>query len=195
MWYFVLMIKVDALILHGKPPRERYENPDLPKPHEANWLPWLASEMAKRGLDTVIPQFPMPYEPDYGAYCTTLEQYDVEHGVIVAHSAGAEFILHWLSENKDISLQQLLLVAPWADDKRKYGDFSDYTLDLGLPKRVDRITIVSSLDDSQAIQDNVAKLRNAIQPTKLVEFENLGHFMLGNNMTGTTFPELLAEID
>ena len=189
------MIKADALILHGKPPRERYENPDLPKPHEANWLPWLASELAKRGLATEIPQFPRPYEPDYDAYAAVFEQYDVESGVVVAHSAGAEFILHWLSENQGVSLRQLLLVAPWTDDKGKYGEFSNYTLDTSLPNRIGRVTIVNSLDDSQAIQDNVAKLQSALNPTKLIEFDTHGHFMLGNNMPDTTFPELLAEID
>jgi predicted alpha/beta hydrolase family esterase len=189
------MINVDALILHGKPPRERYENPDLPKPHEANWLPWLASELAKRGLNTAIPQFPKPYEPSYDAYRAVIEQYDIEEGTVVAHSAGADFILHWLSENPGVSLRQLLLVAPWRDDKGKYGEFSDYTLDLDLPDRIGRITILNSLDDSQAIQDNVTRLRSVLWPTRLVEFESHGHFMLGNNMPDTTFPELLAEID
>lgn len=189
------MIKVDAMILHGKPPRERYENPDLPKPHEANWLPWLASELSKRGLNTIIPQFPRPYEPDYEAYRAVFERYDVEQGIVVAHSAGAEFILHWLSENHDVSLRQLLLLAPWTDDKRKYGEFANYTLDTSLPNRIGRVTIINSLDDSQAIQDNVAKLGDALKPAKLIEFEAHGHFMLGNNMASTTFPELLAEID
>lgn len=190
------MLKVDALILHGKPPRERYENPDLPKPHEANWLPWIAAELGKRGLRTAIPQFPKPYEPDYEAYRDEFEQYEIDtNGVVIAHSAGSEFILRWLSERRDMALKQLILVAPWTDTGNKYGNFSKYSLDTNLAKRVGRVTILNSLDDSQPIQDNALRLREAIQPSKYVQFENHGHFMLGNNMQDTTFPELLEEID
>jgi predicted alpha/beta hydrolase family esterase len=189
------MIQTDAIILHGKPPQERYENPDLPKPHDANWLPWLASELAKRGLSTAIPQFPKPYAPDYDTYKAEFEQYDIEQGRVIAHSAGAEFILRWLSENRDVSLRQLLLVAPWTDSGNKYGEFSNYTLDTNLTNRIGRVTIVNSLDDSLAIQENVIRLRAVIQPARYIEFQNHGHFMLGNNMSDVTFPELLEEID
>lgn len=189
------MTKVDALILHGKPPQERYEDPDLPKPHNANWLPWLASELVKRGLSTAIPQFPKPYAPDYNAYKAEFEQYGIEQGRVVAHSAGAEFILRWLSENQNISLRQLLLVAPWTDSGNKYEEFSNYSLDTNLTNRIGRVTIVNSIDDSLAIQENVARLRAAIQPLRYVEFQDHGHFMLGNNMSDVTFPELLEEID
>jgi len=189
------MIKPDALILHGKPPQERYENPDLPKPHEANWLPWIASELGDRGLSAVIPEFPRPYAPDYDAYSALFGEYDIENSVIVAHSAGAEFILHWLSDRSNITLRQLLLVAPWTDSKKKFGEFSNYTIDSNLANRIGRITILNSLDDSESIQDNVAVLRSSIQPIHYVELEGFGHFMLGNNMTDVAFPELLAEID
>jgi len=189
------MNKIDAAILHGKPPQARYENPDMPKPHKANWLPWLGSELAKRGLHTVIPQFPRPYFPEYEAYSAEFNQYHVNDGVVVAHSAGSEFILRWLSENRDVALRQLLLVAPWTDSGNKYGEFSNYSLDENLANRIGRITIINSLDDSQAIQDNVARLRSLIVPAKYIEFKEYGHFMLGNNMKDAAFPELLQEID
>lgn len=189
------MIKADALILHGKPPRERYENPELPKPHEAHWLPWLASELAQRGLNTAIPEFPRPFEPNYQAYKAVIEDYDIEQAAVIAHSAGADFILHWLSEHPEVSLRQLLLVAPWTDDKRKYGEFSDFTIDTSLPNRFGRVTIFNSLDDSPAIRQNVIRLTEILQPTSLIEFNNRGHFMIGNKMVDDRFPELLAEID
>jgi hypothetical protein len=55
----------NAIILHGKPTRGRYENPDEPKPHEANWLPWLGRQLGARGVAVSIPAFPRPYFPVY----------------------------------------------------------------------------------------------------------------------------------
>lgn len=186
----------DALILHGKPPRERYENPDLPKPHEANWLPWLKRELAARGLRAAIPQFPEPFHPVFEKYKEAFEKYEISDKTsIVTHSAGSEFILRYLSERKDVSLKQLLLVAPWSDSTGKYGDFSDYTLDENLANRVGRIVIVNSLDDSDAIQANVQSLRSRLDSAGYVELEGFGHFMIGNSMPTEAFPELLDEIE
>ena len=54
-----------AIILHGKPKRERYFDESQPKPHEANWLPWLGEKLAEQGIEVNIPAFPEPYAPDY----------------------------------------------------------------------------------------------------------------------------------
>lgn len=186
----------DAIILHGKPPRERYDNPDLPKPHEANWLPWLQQELAQRSLRAAIPQFPKPYFPEYKPYVTEFEQYETDENTsIVAHSAGSEFLLRYLSEHPEVTLRQLLLVAPWTDSSGKYGNFSNYTLDSNLANRVGRIVIMNSLDDTRAIQENVKDLRDKLDNIKYVELDGYGHFMLGNNMLNEAFPELLSEID
>lgn len=185
----------DVLILHGKPPREKYDNPDLPKPHEANWLPWLQQELAKRGISAAIPEFPEPYFPQYEPYVAEFERYTINAETsIVTHSVGADFSLRYLSENTGVELRQLLLVAPWTDSSKKYGDFSNYTLDKQLANRIGRIVIINSRDDSDHIQDNVRYLRDNLS-VDYVELDGFGHFMLDNKMTDEAFPELLSEMD
>lgn len=183
-----------ALLLHGKPTRERYENPEIPKPHEANWLPWLDQELGKRGIIAARPAFPEPYYPQYERWKELFERYGHDADMaIVGHSAGAEFALRWLSENKDVSIRQLVLVAPWTDTKGKYGDFSQYELDTSLGKRIGRIAIFNSVND-EPVQDRVAELREALPEAAYVEFQVHGHFMLGNTMSTNRFPQLRNEL-
>lgn len=185
----------DALILHGKPTRERYENPELPKPHEANWLPWLASKLGQRGITATVPAFPEPFHPNYENWKQAFEQYPVGRDTgVIAHSAGAEFATRWLSESKDRELAKLVLVAPWTDVSRKYGGFSNYELDAGLAERVGEVVILSSVDDSDAINSRTHFLHEKISPSKYVEFDHYGHFMIGNNMDSEEFQELLEEV-
>jgi uncharacterized protein len=186
----------NVLILHGKPKKERYLDPAQPKPHQANWLPWLAEQLEQRGVAAAIPAFPEPYAPDYESWRSTFEQYQVsEHTGIVGHSAGAGFILRWLSENQNITIERAVLVAPWHDTNHEYGkDFFDYDLDSNLASRVGRLVIFNSIDDSKNIHDSVSMIRGVIKGIRYREFEGYGHFMLGNNMNSTQFPELLEEL-
>ena len=185
----------NAVLLHGKPSRERYDNPDIPKPHEANWLPWLSGKLGELGVSTTIPAFPKPYAPDYADYKEMFEELTVNADTaLIGHSAGAEFALRWLSERNEVEVDKLILVAPWQDAARKYGEFSNYTIDFDLAERVGQITIFNSLDDSQGIQETVQSLRMTIPRAKYIELNGYGHFMLGNNMTDTAFPELLTEL-
>lgn len=184
----------EVLIFHGKPSQERYENPEIPKPHEANWLPWLQSALGRRGVIATIPTFPKPYAPNYEAWKNEIEISSAAVTAIVGHSAGAEFALRLLSENPSIVLNKLVLVAPWNDTSKKYGTFSDYELDADLSTRVKNITVFNSLDDSEAIQQNVDNIMTKLKRAELVEFHNYGHFMTGNKMVNEEFPELLAEL-
>lgn len=184
-----------AIILHGKPKRERYENPDLPKPHEANWLPWIQSKLGERGVAVVIPALPKPYHPVYEDWKRVFESHEVDSEMaLIGFSAGADFVLRWLSESKDAIPESATLVAPWHDNEDKYGNFSKYTLDENLGKRVGKIAVFNSLDDGAPIQANVLRLKKAIPETKLIQLDGYGHFMLGNNMSTEEFPELLDEL-
>lgn len=182
----------NVVIVHGKPTKERYENPELPKPHEANWLPWLARELGRKGINAALPAMPKPYFPEYRSWRGVFSTLPVsaETG-LVGHSAGTEFLLRWLSEQKDVRVEALALVAPYHDHERKYGDFSEYTLDETIGRRVGKITIFSSLDDSEPIQGNARRLAESLPGSHLTELDGYGHFMLGNKMESPEFPELL----
>lgn len=137
-----------------------------------------------------IPAMPRPYFPDYQAWKESFDPLSPDASTkLASHSAGAEFLLRWYSEQSDAEAEHLVLVAPYRDEAGKYGDFSEYDLDNRLIERVGRITIFNSLDDSDAIQRNSHRLVDALN-AELVELDGYGHFMTDNNMTGPEFPEL-----
>lgn len=185
-----------ALILHGKPKKERYLDPNLPKPHEANWLPWLAGQLEQRGITTIVPAFSRPYAPIYEEWCLTFEKFTLDaETLMVGHSLGAGFAVRWLSEHPSTRIAQLILVAPWHDRGHECGRaFFDYIIDPDLTQRIGKITIVNSTDDGESIQASVALLQQAIPGIHYVELEGYGRFMLGNAMTTTIFPRILEEI-
>lgn len=187
-------MKSNAIILHGKPTKERYLNQNEPKPHNANWLPWLASELEQIGIPTTRTIMPRPYFPVYEDWKKHFEaQAEVNANTkLVGHSAGAEFVLRWLSENGRC-VERIVMVAPYLDFQNKYDGFSDYIIDSTIVKRVGSITIINSLDDDPPIQANVEHLMNILPGTKLINFEDYGHFRIGHNMTTDAFPELLDE--
>ena len=184
-----------ATFIHGKPTKERYENPAEPMPHVANWFPWIGDAMEEHGYNVAIPAMPLPYHPVYKDWREVFESIPLaEDTILVGHSAGAEFLLRWLSEHRDATVAKLALVAPYRDEAGKYGDFSKYNLDLGLPHRVGKIVIFNSFDDDPPIQRQANRLASLMPLAKLVEFEDYGHFRIGHNMTGPEFPKLLDEL-
>jgi predicted alpha/beta hydrolase family esterase len=182
-----------AIIVHGKPTQERYENPRLPKPHRANWLPWVGQQLTAQGVTVDIPAMPEPYAPDYQKWLSKIDPFDISPGTaLIGHSTGAEFILRMLSQDlKDSTVGPVILVAPWRDDSGKYGDFSDYELDDNLVARTQGLTIMVSSNDTQRIQDRAYGLESQLPGAELMCFSSFGHFMTGNAMPGPEFPELL----
>lgn len=184
-----------AVILHGKPTRERYENPEIPKPHKANWFPWIKSELFKVGIEASVPPLPLPYHPVFKDWKETFEKEKVDEQTgLVGHSAGAEFLLRWLSENEDARAERLVLVAPYRDYLGKYGDFSKYELDKGLASRIGKLTIINSLDDDEPIQRRTQELVKTFPEAKYIELDGYGHFRIGHNMTSPELPVLLDEL-
>lgn len=186
----------NAVLVHGKPLRERYESPGLPKPQDSYWFPWVREQLQNQGVETYTPQFPQPYYPVYQDWRGQFDQSSVsKETALVGHSAGTDFILRLLSEEPDITPERVVLVAPWHDDRRNYGDFSDYNLDTSIGERIGRLTVFVSSDDRRWIQDYAERIKDTILQTNLVRFQDFGHFMLGNNMQTNEFPELLNELE
>jgi predicted alpha/beta hydrolase family esterase len=182
----------DAVIVHGKPTRARYENPLEPKPYEANWLPWLGRQLCANGVEVSIPAMPRPYFPVYAAWKAAFEENHVgSETTLVGHSAGAEFILRWLSEDRKAAAEQVALVAPYKDYAGKYSEFSRYLLDADIASRVGSVVIFNSLDDDEPIQRRAHELASIIPDTELIELEGFGHFRIGHNMQSEEFPQLL----
>lgn len=57
-----------------------------------NWLPYLKSQLGKRKLNCVVPNFPSPYKQDYESWSKILNSY-LEIGYITENTT---FITHSL---------------------------------------------------------------------------------------------------
>ncbi len=139
---------------------------------------------------------PAPYAPEYEAWKEIVDQLPIDEETgLVGLSAGGGFIVRYLSERTDLTVERVVLVAPWHDRNHEYGrDLFNYTIDPNLAQRVGRMTIFNSADDGANIQAGVTMLREAIPGIHYREFPNHGHFMLGNNMTTNELPELVEEL-
>lgn len=185
-----------AIIVHGMPSREEYfETGQRSSKH--HWLPWMKCELEARGIATVTPEMPEPYEPHYKKWKTVFEQFSVnEETVLIGHSCGAGFLVRWLSENP-ASAGKVILVAPWMDpdhqEKELVTDFFDFSIDSSLVKKTKGVTVFISSDDDVPMLKTVELLKERIAGLVVVEFSNKGHFTEAD-MGTNEFPELLKEV-
>jgi hypothetical protein len=182
----------NAVIVHGKPSREEFYDPELPSPSNHHWLPWLANQLIVRDIPAHTPEMPHAYAPDYAAWRHEFERYDVTpQTMLVGHSCGGGFLVRWLSEHPAVMVDRVVLVAPWLDP---HGDaapgFFDFTIDPGLVARTADLTILNSDDDGEGIQRSVRILREALPRAGYREFRRYGHFC-ADDLGGPAFPELL----
>ncbi len=184
----------NAILLHGKPDKEEYFDPHEPSLSNAHWFPWLQKQLLINGIDTQTPEIYESFNPQYNIWKREIERYDVnENTILVGHSCGGGFLIRWLSENKDITLDKLVLVAPWLDpDKDLTSKFFNFGIDPDLQKRVREIHIFISKDDDSDIHETVNIIRKTFPNAKIHEFEDKGHFT--QKMKLNEFPELLETI-
>ncbi len=187
----------NAILIHGKPSKEKFENPANPKPSESHWLPWVKSELEKKGIPTEAPDMPKPYQPTFEAWAAALDRYHI--GVetsLVGLSAGGGFIVEWLSRNHDMVVDSVALVAPWIDPNNRYEDFlDDVEIDETITRRClgGMVIFYSSRDDAEALQ-SFEVLHEKLPGAKVIDIPEYGHYMLGNTMSSVRFPELIDEI-
>ncbi len=180
-----------AIILHGKPSKEEYLDPESPSPSNAHWLPWLQRQLLLTGVLAQTPELPEPYEPDYNKWSAVLQQFLVDADtMLVGHSCGAGFLVRWLSE-RAIKVGKLALVAPWLDPNhnRAPAMFDGLQIDAGLVARTGGVGLFISVDDREEILASSALLEAALKEIQLHRFSDRGHFTLGDMKTDE-FPEL-----
>lgn len=184
-----------AIILHGKPSKQEYYDPSYPSASNSHWIPWLQKELLTHDIAAHTPEMPNAYSPNYSLWSDIFERYDItKDTVLVGHSCGAGFLIRWLSEHTDTSVDKVVLVAPWLDpDNKLDSGFFDFSIDRTVAERTKGITIFNSTDDGEDIQKSVAHIRQQIDTVQYKEFENYGHFCLADMKT-TEFPELLDYI-
>lgn len=183
----------NAILVHGTPSKEEYYDGRFPSPSNSHWIPWLSKQLQIKDIFAVAVEIPTPWKPDYEVWCKEFERFDINsESTLVGHSCGAGFLTRWLSENKDISVSKVILVAPWVnpenEDRAKY--FFNFKFDPDLADRTEGLILFNSSDDMDSVQKSVRIILNNVNNVKLVEFENYGHFTLGD-MGTVEFPELL----
>jgi len=183
----------NAIILHGKPSKEEYYDPKAPSMSNANWIPWLQGQLLKHNIWTATPEVPNAYQPDWPLWCKEVERFDITpETIVIGHSCGGGFWLRWLSEHKDVTIAQAILVAPsqgygWGGDEYFFEHFS---IDPNLTSRT-RLTVLYSDDDHPGIQQSVREIKEALPHAELQTFHGYGHFTY-ERMGTHEFPELLA---
>lgn len=84
----------NAIILHGKPSKERYYDPSFPASSNYYWLPWLQKQLIVRDILTATPEVPHNWRVDYPIWLKEFERYDVtSETILIGHSCGDSFLL------------------------------------------------------------------------------------------------------
>lgn len=174
------------VVIHGAPYEEEFYKVDKPSPSNANWFPWLQKQVAlKDGLCQAL-EYPRPYDPIYEDWLKVFKQHNLsEETILIGHSCGGGFLLRFLSENPEIKVKKVILVAPWLDpNKELTTSFFNFNLNPDLAKNNEVHLFISS-DDDQAAEKSLELIKVNIQGIIYHEFNNKGHFI------DQDFPELL----
>lgn len=186
----------NAVLLHGKPKKEKFLDLLQPKQNVAHWHGWAMQQFAERGITTYAPTLPRPYDPSDASWSPVFDSMPMnERSLVIGRSAGARLVLKRMSERQELMVAKVILVAPWTDPRGNYDGLEKFEIDPDLPKRVvNGITVFySSRDDAQA-QESLESIRAALPNVTYRDIPHYGHYMIGNTMENEEFPELLEEI-
>lgn len=181
----------NAIIIHGKPKKAEYYSADYPSASNFHWIPWLQNQLQINDINTQTPEIPEAHYPQYHIWEAELDRYEVgPQTTLVGHSCGGGFILRWLSENKDIKVDKVILVAPWLDPERETDPyFFDFDIQPDLLMRVNNMTVFYSDNDKATIDESVDQIRDALPDIHYRIFHGYGHFTK-NSMESIEFTEL-----
>jgi len=182
----------NAIILHGGPSKEEYYDPEIPSMSNAYWIPWLQSQLVKANIPTATPEVPYSFDRNWKVWTKEVERFDITtETILIGHSTGAGFFVKYLSINPNITVDKVILVAPWVDPNREHTKnfFDDFEIDSDLVRRTKGVTIFNSDNDQESVQKTVNILRSNIKGLDYKEFHNRGHFYL-HDAQSTIFPEL-----
>lgn len=184
----------NAVLIHGKPGREEYYDPEVPSASNFHWFPWLQKQLLVRDIAAQTPEIPNCWDPQYPIWQKEFERYDITPDtLLVGHSCGGGFIVRWLSEHKDAKVGKVVLVAPSLGLDWEAGDFFDFEIDPNLAARTKGLIIFGSDNDRPALKEAIATFRNKIKNAHYREFSGYRHFTL-ESMGTDKFPELLDEL-
>lgn len=185
----------NAIILHGMPDKAEYYDGAQASTSNSHWFPWLQKQLMIRDIVAATPEVPHAFKPDYATWKREFERFDiVSDTLLVGHSCGGGFLVRWLSENPDVNVGKVVLVAPWLDPFREdTTDFFEFSIDPNLAQRAGKLWIFNSDTDSKGVHTSVERIRSEVENVKYKEFHNHGHFCR-DDLGTDAFPELLEVI-
>ncbi|MBP5343534.1 MAG: alpha/beta hydrolase [Alphaproteobacteria bacterium] len=179
----------NALILHGTCDKDEYFDLSYPSLSNSHWFPWLQKQFLCHDILCQTPEMPKAYHPNYSDWKETFERvYNKDVKIIIGHSAGAGFMLKWLQNNPDVKLEKLILVAPWLDPDKEYGNFLDFQMNKAALNNIKKVVLFYSSDDEKEIINSVDQILSFYKNIKVQSFEDKGHFVYST--IGSTFSEL-----
>ncbi len=182
----------NAVIVHGMPSKSEYYDIAYPSMSNSHWIPWLQKQLLVRDIVAATPEIPFAFSPDYQVWKREFERFDIgQETLLIGHSCGGGFLVRWLSENSDIVVGKVVLVAPWLDPFREdTTDFFDFAIDPDLTKRTNGLWIYDSDNDSNGVHTSVNKIRSEVKDIAYRSFHDYGHFC-HKDLGTDAFPELL----
>lgn len=188
----------NAIIVHGKPSKEKYYNASYPGPARANWLPWASQKLLETGYaEIAVPEIPTPYQPSYDKWVDGLMDHQIDKDtLVIGHSFGVAALVEYMNRHQAVEVERFIGVAPWFDPQHRYAQAGPPLLDAKLQDRtVNGIDIFYSSADSEEVLASVKALRATLPKARLHNIPEYGHFMIGNSMSSAEFPELIKILE
>lgn len=182
----------NAILLHGLPSKEEYYNPDRPSSSNSHWFPWLQKELLMKEVKADTPEVFRAYEMSWDAWVQEVERFTiVPETTLVGHSMGGGFWVRYLSEHPEISVDKVILVAPWVNiNHEEDTNFFAFELDPNITERANEFNIFASDNDGNEVQSSVNYLVKELPNAKVRTFHEYGHFTQ-RTLKDNKFPELL----
>ena len=184
----------NVIIVHGKPTKEQYYNPDSGASSNFAWIPWLQKQLLIRDIMPNVPEMPHAYLPKYENWKREFERFDITpETILVGHSMGGGFLVRWLAENQNSSVNRTILVAPSLDPLRQNETgFCEFDIDPTITDRT-QLIVMTSDNDSDKAEMSVQMIIDALSAADVRMFSGYGHF-IPDHLGKDTLEELLEII-
>lgn len=155
------------------------------KPFE-NWFPWLENELDKKKIRCTVPSFPTPEHQNYEDWKRLMDYYCNigivnEETVLVGHSCGAVFLVHYLLSHK-IYVKGLICVSGYNNFVSGYemmdqlnSTFYVDTIDINMTKFARKVYAFYGDNDPNIPQEYLHDFAVAIGG-KIQCIKDAGHF-------------------
>lgn len=171
-------------------------NPNL------HWIPWLKSQLEKKGYKVIAPQMPNTMTPDFNSWVGHLLKMvknPNENVLLVGHSLGCITILRFIEQlSRDQKVGGAVLVAGFGHDldykgyKGELSNFFESPISWGnIKKHCNKFIAIHSKDDPYVNLDNSRLFKEKLNAQTIIH-KNRGHYNAKDGVT--EFPELLEII-